>query len=86
MLVTVVRSGDAPKPPISIKTGKKLENPKNQGQINHRYSRLCTMHRRLEKTVDYCNEFSGKPGFGRLIMIMVGTRMNTNEVLPTKRK
>ena len=36
MLVTVVRSGDAPKPPFPIKTGKKLENPENQGQINHR--------------------------------------------------
>ena len=41
MLVIVVRSGDAPKPPFPIKTDKKLENPENQHQINHRYSRLC---------------------------------------------
>ena len=36
MLVTVVRSGDAPKPPFPIKTGKKLEKSENQPQINHR--------------------------------------------------
>ena len=45
MLVTVVRSGDAPKPPFPIKTGKKLENPKNQPQINHRnYPLFPTLH------------------------------------------
>ena len=35
------RSGDAPKPSFPIKTNQKLQNPKNQHQINHRYSRLC---------------------------------------------
>ena len=35
---TVVRSGDAPKPPFPIKTDTKLEKSENQDPINHRYS------------------------------------------------
>ena len=35
-LQTVVRSGDAPKPPFPIKTSKKSKNSGNQPQINHR--------------------------------------------------
>ena len=41
MLVTVVRSGVAPKPPFPIKTDKKLEKPGNQDPINHPYSWVC---------------------------------------------
>ena len=35
-LQTVVRSGDAPKPPFPIKTNKKSKKSGNQPQINHR--------------------------------------------------
>ena len=36
MLATEVRSGDAPKPLISIKTYENLKKSRNQPQINHR--------------------------------------------------
>ena len=36
MLVTGVRSGDAPKPQFSMKTNKQIEKAGNQGQVNHR--------------------------------------------------
>ena len=36
MLATEVRSGDAPKPPFSMKTDAKSKKSGNQPQINHR--------------------------------------------------
>ena len=36
MLATEVRTGDAPKPQFSMKTGAKLKKSGNQPQINHR--------------------------------------------------
>ena len=36
MLATEVRSGDAPKPPFSMKSYNKLRQSGNQVQINHR--------------------------------------------------
>ena len=41
MLVTVVRSGDAPRPPFPIKTDNKLEKSGNQDSINHPYFSVC---------------------------------------------